>query len=117
MIIDPKVKRLTLSAAVPVHIRGTLMRPVYNLDEKAVALRVGGLLGGLFYPPALIIGLGELGTFSDGDCVGIEAPPGAEGVAEQAAPATEPEPKRLPGRIIKGTGDSITRGLQKLFGQ
>ncbi len=117
VIIDPKVKRLTLSAAVPVHIRGTLMRPAYSLDEKAVALRVGGLLGGLVYPPALIIGLGELGTFTDGDCVGMKAPPGDEGMVEQTAPTTEPESRRLPGRILQGTGDSITRGLQRLFGQ
>ncbi|UCH74780.1 MAG: AsmA family protein [Rhodospirillales bacterium] len=117
VIIDPKVKRLTLSAAVPVHIRGTLMRPTYTLDERAVALRVGGLLGGLIYPPALIIGLGELGTFRDGDCVGVTAVPEDPGAAEQPAPTTEPGPTRLPGRILQGTGDSITRGLQRLFGE
>ena len=125
LIIDPQVKRMTLSAAVPVLIRGTFMKPEYSLDRKAAALRVGGLLGGLVYPPALIIGLGELGTFGEGDCVGVKEP--AEGQA-QPTPAAQPaqpaqpgqaadqEPEHLPGKVLKETGDSITKGLKKLLG-
>lgn len=117
MIIDPKVKRLTLSAAVPVHIRGTLMNPEYKLDEKAVARRVGGLLGGLVYPPALIIGLGELGTVKKGDCLGATAAAQDQGAPGQAEEATEQKPTRLPGKILEGTGETITKGLKKLFGE
>ncbi|UCH74782.1 MAG: AsmA family protein [Rhodospirillales bacterium] len=125
LVIDPEVKRMTLSAAVPVLIRGTFMKPEYSLDRKAAALRVGGLLGGLVYPPALIIGLGELGTFGEGDCVGVKGT--AEGqaqptpAAQPAQPAqpeqtTDQEPENLPGKVLKGTGDSITKGLKKLLG-
>lgn len=109
LIINPKVKKTTLSAAVPVHIRGTLANPAYRLNNTAVARRVGGLLGGLVYPPALILGLGELGTSKDGDCAARADP--AKGKT------TERQPARLPGKILKGTGDTITKGLKGLFGQ
>jgi len=116
LTIDPKVKRMTLSAAVPVRIRGTFMNPDYSLEEKAVALRVGGLLGGLVFPPALIIGLGELGTWGEGECAGTKSPEAGQAAPAQPAQPAEEEPKRLPGKILKGTGESITKGLKKLFG-
>lgn len=109
LIVRPVIKKMTLSAAVPVHIRGTLANPAYSLDSTAVARRVGGLLGGLVYPPALILGLGELGAFKDGDCA-VQAKP-ADGKT------TVQQPSRLPGKILKGTGDTITKGLKGLFGQ
>ena len=117
MIINPKVKKITLSAAVPVHIRGTLANPEYSPDNTAVARRVGGLLGGIVYPPALILGLGELGTFKDGDCTGRAESADGETTPEQTQPTTEQQPSSLPGNILKGTGETITKGLRGLFGQ
>lgn len=116
LIIDPKIKKMTLSAAVPVRIRGTLANPDYSLDEKAVARRVGGLLGGLVFPPALILGLGELGTFGEGGCAGSKGSAESQAAPAQPAQTTGEEPGNLPGKILKGTGESITKGLKKLFG-
>ena len=117
LIISPEVKKMTLSVAVPVHIRGTLANPEYSSDSAAVRRRVGGLLAGLVYPPALILGLGELGTFKDSGCVvGAESTDG-EASPEQPEKATEQQPTNLPGKIIKGTGDTITKGLEGLLGK
>ncbi len=117
LVIDPKVKKMTLSAAVPVHIRGTLANPEYNLDKTAVARRVGGLLGGIAFPPALILGLGELGTFEDGNCIEQTDSGAGQSTTEQTEKAPEKQPSSLPGKILKGTGDTITKGLKGLFGQ
>jgi hypothetical protein len=117
LIINPKVKKTTLSTTVPVHIRGTLANPEYSPDNTAVARRVGGLLGSLVFPPALILGLGELGTFKDGDCAGRARSADGKTTPEQTEPATEQQPSHLPGKIIKGAGETITKGLKRLFGQ
>ena len=45
LVIDPDVKKTTISAAVPVNIEGTLANPQYSLDKLAVARKVGGVLG------------------------------------------------------------------------
>jgi len=111
MIINPKVKKTTLSAVVPVHIRGTLANPEYSPDKTAVARRVGGLLGAFVFPPALILGLGELGTFKGGDCAGLAESAGGKTNPEQTQPMTEQQPPNLPGKILKGTGETITKGL------
>ncbi|MDH3242128.1 MAG: AsmA family protein, partial [Alphaproteobacteria bacterium] len=97
LIIDPKVKKTTLSAAVPVHVRGTLASPEYSLDTTAVARRVGGLLGALAFPPALILVLGELGTFKDGDCAGRAASTEDQTLPGGAEQTTEDQPPALPG--------------------
>jgi uncharacterized protein involved in outer membrane biogenesis len=117
LIISPQVKKMTLSVAVPVRIRGTLANPQYSSDSAAVRRKVGGVLAGLVYPPALIIGLGELGTFGAGDCAAQTGSTGGQNTPEQAEPTTEQQPSNLPGRLLKGTGDTITRGLEGLFGR
>jgi hypothetical protein len=117
LIVNTQVKRMTLSVAVPVHIRGTLANPEYSSDRAAVRRRVGGLLAGLVYPPALIIGLGELGTFGAGDCAARAESTGGQATPEQPEPTTEQEPAHLPGQILKGTGETITKGLEGLLGQ
>jgi uncharacterized protein involved in outer membrane biogenesis len=117
MTINTHVRRITLSAAVPVHVRGTLASPEYRTDDAAVARRVGGLLGGLVYPPALIIGLGELGTFKAEDCAAPTESADGQTSAEQTEQTPDQKPSTLPGRLLKGTGDTITRGLEGLFGR
>lgn len=105
LVITPGIKKMTLSVAVPVHIRGTLANPEYSSDSAAVRRRVGGLLAGLVYPPALLLGLGELGTFREGDCVVR-----ADSTDGQATP-------KLPEKILKGTGETITKGIEGLLGE
>jgi uncharacterized protein involved in outer membrane biogenesis len=117
LIISPQVKKMTLSVAVPVRIRGTLANPQYSSDSAAVRRKVGGVLAGLVYPPALIIGLGEMGTFKDGGCVVGEESTDGPAPPEQTEKETEQQPSNLPGKILKGTGDTITKGLEGLFGK
>lgn len=112
LTITPVIKKMTLSAAVPVHVRGTLANPAYSLDNTAVARRVGGLLGGLVFPPVLILGLDEMGTFKKNDCaIGAHQTDGTA-TPDQTQPATGQGPLRLPGKILKGTGER----LKGLFG-
>jgi hypothetical protein len=110
LIISPQVKKMTLSVAVPVRIRGTLANPQYSSDSAAVRRKVGGVLAGLVYPPALIIGLGELGTFGAGDCAAQTGSTGGQTTPEQAEPTTEQQPSNLPGRLLKIRSPGGSRG-------
>ncbi len=117
LIITPGIKQMTLSVAVPVHVRGTLANPEYSSDRAAVRRRVGGLLAGLVYPPALLLGLGELGTFKEGDCVVRADSTGGQTTPEQPEQTTEQKPSNLPGKILEGTTETITKGVEGLIGQ
>lgn len=105
--IDPDVKKTTISAAVPVEIGGTLARPEYSLEKLGVARKVGGLLGVVMFPPAAIIGLGELGLGDDNPCI-QQAKSGAQQDAGEESGGS--------GNILKDAGEGITKGLKGLFG-
>ena len=68
--IDPRSKSATVSAAVPVEIRGTLAKPQYGVNKLAAARKIGGILAGIAFPPALIAGLAEPGTGEPTPCAG-----------------------------------------------
>ena len=109
--IDPRPKSITLNTAVPISIGGTLARPAFSLEKTAVVRKLGGLVGGLLFPPALIAGLGEFGIDDDSPCL-VDAAP--------AKPTSVPEKTRKPAGIkdaIKGLGDGIGKGLKGLLGQ
>ncbi len=105
LTIDPDVKKTTISAAVPVNIEGTLANPEYSLDKLAVAAKVGGVLGIVFFPPAAVLGLVDLGAGDDNPCIqkakGGEQKEGSGGAVE----------------TLKDTGKGITEGIKGLFGQ
>ncbi len=110
--IDPQPKSATVNTAVPIEIRGTLGKPAYGVNKLAAARKIGGLLGGLAFPPALILGLAETGTGEDNPCL-----KGAKGGKAAAQPTAQPSatPDSSPAggamkSIEKGVGD-VLKGL------
>ena len=92
-------------------IGGTLAKPYYSLEKTAVARKLGGLVGGLLFPPALIAGLAELGVDNDSPCL-AEATP--------SKPSDDLEATQKPAGIkdaVKGLGDGLSKGLKGLLGQ
>ncbi len=108
MEVDPQPKSATVNTAVPVTIGGTLAEPDIGVNKLAAARKVGGLVGGIVFPPALILGLAETGTGEENPCV-----KGAKGKPAAQQPAAEkPESTNPLKSIEKGVGS----GLKKLFG-
>ena len=75
--LTPKPKTTTLNVSVPVKVGGTFVTPTFVPDELSTVRRLGGLIGTVFFPPAALLALGDIGS-SDDPCVreigtGIEA--------------------------------------------
>jgi AsmA family protein len=85
LTIDPQPKSATVNTAVPVLIGGTLANPSYSVDKLAAARKVGGLVGAFVFPPAALLGLGELGTGDDNPCL--------KQASGKAQPATVSQPE------------------------
>lgn len=112
--VDPKPKSATINTAVPVEIGGTLAEPSYRLNPLAAAAKVGGLIGTVLFPPAAIVGLGELGVSDQNPCM----KGGSGGQPQQAAPkgpagAVEDLGKTL-GKDVK---EQLDKGLKGLLGK
>lgn len=108
LVIDPDVKKTTISAAVPVNIEGTLANPAYSLDKLAVARKVGGVLGIVLFPPAAVVGLVDLGAGDDNPCI-QQAKGGKQKAVDKDSGGS--------GNILKDAGEGITEGIKGLFGQ
>ena len=114
---SPRPKYTTFSVSVPVWLRGTLAQPTFSLDETAVARRLGGLLGAIVFPPALLLGLGDLSS-EDNPCLKIAA---AGEVAVQPAeaavqPADAANPIERAGDGVRDAVEGVARGLRNLLG-
>jgi uncharacterized protein involved in outer membrane biogenesis len=105
LVIDPDVKKTTISAAVPVNIEGTLANPAYSLDKLGVARKVGGVLGLVLFPPAAVVGLVDLGAGDDNPCI------------QQAKGGKQKEDSGGAVETLKDAGEGITKGIKGLFGQ
>lgn len=108
LTVDPKPKSATVSTAVPVEIGGTLAEPTYRLNPLAAAAKVGGLVGAVVFPPAAVIGLGELGVSDKNPCMN---PAGGQ---QQTAPGGTPGAVENVGKDVK---DKIEKGLKGIFGK
>jgi hypothetical protein len=97
-----------LTVAVPVHVRGPLRKPQFIKDTKATLGRLLGIAGIFVYPPAAVVGLGDLGG-NENPCIGLIQGKASEGEGKPD-PAKQPSSSRNP---LKSLG----RGLKKLFGQ
>ncbi len=107
LVVEPRAKSATLNVAVPVHIRGSFAEPKIRPDTGAVLKKLGGLAALALFPPAAIVGLGELGG-GDNECLKAAAGPGPR--------ATSPEKAvRELKDNLKGAVQDIGRGLKGLF--
>jgi len=71
-LFKPHPKATTLNLTVPVRLVGTFATPELQLDEAATARRVGGVVAGLVFPPALFAAFADLGYAQTG-CLPAQA--------------------------------------------
>ena len=100
--------------AFPVNIRGTLANPSFRPDELGVAKKIGGLVALFVFPPAAVVGLGEMGTGDEGgECLKI-----AQGKGTAQTPTTsKPSIGEALMKSVEGGVKEFGEGLKKLFGQ
>jgi AsmA family protein len=72
--LTPHAKGVSLNLAVPVDITGTLTNPKATPDEGTLAVKIGSLIGSVFFPPALLLGLGDVGIGANHPCVIANTP-------------------------------------------
>lgn len=97
-VITPEPKSATLNFAVAVKVGGTFASPSYGLDELSVLRKLGGTILGIGFPPAMLLGLGELGVDGESPCLKSESSDGKPTTA-----------------VDKGTVKSVTEGAGKLL--
>jgi len=115
LLLTPGAKQVTLNVAVPVRVRGTLAAPEVRPDELGTVRKLGSLVGATLFPPALLLGFGDLGGSAGAACrhaVGTTAPAPARTPVEQAGEAV----RGVGEGVGKALGD-IGRGLGNLFGR
>jgi len=117
--LTPNAKGVSLDLAVPVNIGGTLMNPTATPDEGALALKVGSLIGAVFFPPAALLGLSDLGIGANHPCVVANAP-GSDGSSNGVSTSGVVDGA---GNVLDGAADAVGsaidgvgKGLDSLFG-
>lgn len=110
LTVDPQPKSATLTTAVPLTIGGTFANPTYGLDPAATARRAVGILGAIAFPPAAVVGLGELGASDDNPCVTGEAAGERQPSGAPATPAVPQTPEEALDAVREGVGGAL-RGL------
>ena len=113
LVVEPRAKSATLNIAVPVHVRGSFAEPKIRPETGAVLKKLGGLAAIALFPPAAIVGLGELGG-DDNECLKTAAGPKAGAAAGPRAPSPERAVRDLRDNL-KGAVKDIGRGLKGLF--
>jgi uncharacterized protein involved in outer membrane biogenesis len=68
--LTPHPKKTTLTAAIPVDVRGSFREPKFAIEKLGVLKKLAGTVGAIFYPPAALGGLAELGS-GDNECLKI----------------------------------------------
>ena len=114
LVVEPRAKSATLNIAVPVHVGGTFANPKFRPETGAALKKLGGLVGIALFPPAAVVGLGELGG-SGNDCLKIATAKPEAKAAAQAAPASPEKAVRELRDNLKGAVKNIGRGLKGLF--
>jgi len=108
LTIDPQPKSATINTAVPVKIGGTFLKPSYALDPLATARKAAGLLGAVAFPPAALLGLGEMGSGDSNPCL-QQGKSGSSGQTQQQAPAQSSNP-------VESVGKGVGGALKGIFG-
>ncbi len=119
--LTPSPKSTTINVSVPVWVRGTLAQPSFLPDKTAVVRKLGGLLGAVVFPPAALLGLGELGA-GDNACLQVAAGDGGAvqpaedaGVVERAGDGVRDAVEGA-GEGVRDAVEGVTRGLRNLLG-
>ena len=115
LVVEPRAKSATLNIAVPVRVQGTFADPKFRPETGAALKKLGGLVGIALFPPAAVVGLGELGG-SDNECLKIATAKPEAKAAAQAGPASPEKAVRDLRDNLKGAVKNIGRGLKGLFG-
>ena len=116
--LSPKPKSLSLNVAVPVNIGGTLAAPSAKPEQLGLARKGAGLLaavGAISFPPAILLGLGELGTGDDNPCLRIASGGDRRGSGSTAADGEDKGVVESAGRRIESTLKDAGRSLKSLF--
>ena len=113
-VIEPRAKSATLNIAVPVHVRGSFADPKFRPETGAVLKKLGGLAAIALFPPAAIVGLGELGG-DDNECLKTAAAGPNAGAATDPVRASPDKAVQELKDKLKGTVKDIGRGLKGLF--
>ena len=114
LVVEPRAKSATLNIAVPVHVRGSFADPTIRPETGAVLKKLGGLAAIALFPPAAVVGLGELGG-GDNECLKTAAAgPKAGAAAGPHAPSPEKAVRDLRDNL-KGAVKDIGHGLKGLF--
>lgn len=98
--VVPEPKSATLNLAVGVKVGGTLADPHYGIDELSALRKFGGAVVGFGFPPAMLLGLGEVGASSDNPCL----KPGEAGAQQAPSGSSNPVEKATEGvgNMLKG---------------
>ena len=115
LVVEPRAKSATLNIAVPVRVRGTFADPKFRPETGAALKKLGGLVGIALFPPAAVVGLGELGG-GDNECLKIATARPKPGTVAQEGPASPEKAVRELRDNLKGAVKNIGRGLKGLFG-
>jgi hypothetical protein len=111
LVVTPKSKSATLNIALPIKVGGTLASPSFRPDELAVAKKIGGIAALFIFPPAAIVGFGDMGSDEGEECLNI-AKGKAPTPASQKPSTTEKVLKNVEGGV-KDLGEK----LKGLFGR
>ena len=115
LTVEPRAKSATLNVAVPVRVRGTFANLEFRPEAGAALKKLGGLAAIALFPPAAVVGLGELG--GDGnECVQIATAGPKPGAAAPPDPASPEKAVRQLRDKLKGAVKNIGRGLKGLLG-
>ena len=112
MNVDPQPKSAKLNAAVPLEVRGTLVKPTYALNKAAAVGRVGDLIGALTGKGTASSG----GGAKTGKNISCFKTGGGKTATSKKKPARKPSVKDLK-RDAKDIGKQLEKGLKGLFGR
>lgn len=114
LVLKPEPKSITLNVAVPVEVGGTLASPTFTPEKLGVARKAGGILaavGAISFPPAIVLGLGELGTGEDNPCLTL--------ASTHTSGQVKPDAKRQNGQkgnVIERAADDVGDALKSAGG-
>jgi hypothetical protein len=113
LLITPRAKGVSLNVNVPVRVGGTLAAPTFQPDEAALAMKIGTLVGGSFFPPALLLSLGDLGGATDHGCSAANT---GQGVTDKGILGGAESTVEGASDTVEDVVDDVGQGIENLLG-